>query len=489
MSPNRSLNYLISLVHELISLPHETEWVEFKENNDNPELLGEYISALANSAALHGKAQAYIVWGIQDGSHQPVGTQFAPKKTKVGNEELENWLLKSLSPKIHFQFFEFEMNEKAIVVLEISRAYRQPVQFKSQEYIRKGSYKKKLKDLPEAERQLWRVFDQSPFEDQLAAHNLKDSDVLSLLDYPRYFELLGLPLPADRSQILASLSADEFIQINQAGTWDILNLGAILLAKNLDDFRSLKRKKVRVIFYRHDHRIETHREFMLDKGYANGFQEILNAVLHHLPTNEVIEQAFRKEVPMYPELAIRELIVNALIHQDFFITGSGPMIEIFNNRMEISNPGKPLIEVKRFLDNPPRSRNESLASWMRRIGLCEERGSGVDKVVFQVEVFQLPAPSFEINGDNTVSVLFAHQDLTKMEKPDRIRACYQHACLKYVQRDYMTNSSIRERFGIEVRNSAIASRLIREALDEGAIKPFDEQASKKFMKYIPFWAG
>ncbi len=489
MHPNRKLNYLSSLVHELIALPTETEWVEFKANNDNPERLGEYISALSNSAALHGKAHAYCIWGIQDASHQIIGTHFSPMQTKVGQEELENWLLKLLSPKIHFQFFELEIESKKVVILEIGRAFRHPVQFKNQEFIRKGSYKKKLKDHPEAERQLWRIFDQMPFEDHLAIENLIDTDVLSLLDYPSYFELLDQPLPANREQILATLESDEFVQRNPAGNWDITNLGAILLAKNLDRFRSLKRKKVRVIFYKRNNRVETQREFILTKGYASGFQELLNAIFPHLPTNEVIEQAFRRDLPMYPALAVRELIVNALIHQDFFITGSGPMIEVFSNRMEISNPGQPLIEVNRFLDNPPRSRNEALASWMRRIGLCEERGSGIDKVIFEIEAFQLPAPSFEINGDSTVSVLFAHQQLTKMDKPDRVRACYQHACLKYVQREYMTNASLRERFGIETQNSAIASRLIREALGEALIMPFDANAGRKYMKYIPFWAG
>lgn len=127
-----------------------------------------------------------------------------------------------------------------------------------------------------------------------------------------------------------------------------------------------------------------------------------------VPSNEVIEKALRKTVPMYPELAVRELVVNALIHQDFFVTGASPMVEIFADRIEITNPGQPLVATDRFLDTPPRSRNEGLASLMRRMGVCEERGSGVDKVVFQTEVFQLPAPLFEVTGESTRAVLFAH---------------------------------------------------------------------------------
>jgi hypothetical protein len=101
---------------------------------------------------------------------------------------------------------------------------------------------------------------------------------------------------------------------------------------------------------------------------------------------------------MFPELAVRELVANALIHQDLFVTGAGPMVEIFDDRIEITNPGEPLVDTQRFVDTPLKSRNEGLASLMRRFRICEERGSGIDKVVQQVELFQLPAPLFERPG-------------------------------------------------------------------------------------------
>lgn len=191
---------------------------------------------------------------------------------------------------------------------------------------------------------------------------------------------------------------------------------------------------------------------------------------------------------MYPELAVRELLANALIHHDFSITGAGPMVEIFDGRMEITNPGSPLVETERFLGTPPRSRNESLASFMLRIGVCEERGSGISKVVHQTEFYQLPAPSFESPGESTRSVLFAHKTLNDMNKDERVRACYLHACLKYVERDMVTNSSLRERFGIDKKNSAIASRIIKESTEAGRIKPYDPNQGKKHSKYLPHWA-
>jgi predicted HTH transcriptional regulator len=484
-----SAEYLAGLLHELRQLPNETEWVEFKQNNDKPDEIGEYISALANSAALCGKVTAYLVWGVEDSTRDVVGTSVRPGSSRAGGEELESWLLRLLSPKIDFRFHEFSVEGKAVVLLEIGRAFRHPVQFQGVEYIRVGSYKKKLKEFPEKERALWRIFDQIPFERMIALENVGDVRVMQLLDHAAYFELLGLPAPERHEAILKALQQDEMITASEAGLWNITNLGAVLFARKLADFHRLRRKVVRVVVYKGDNRVETEREQEGAKGYAVGFEGLIGFINALLPANEVIETAIRKTVPVYPELAIRELVANALIHQDFFVTGSGPMVEIFKTRMEITNPGAPLVDTQRFLDSPPKSRNEALASFMRRIGVCEERGSGVDKVVFQAEYFQLPAPAFERAGeDSTRAVLFSPQPLTRMDRADRVRACYLHASLKYVNRDFLTNSSIRQRFGIDVSNKAMASRYISEAVKDGSIRPYDESAAPKLRKYVPFWA-
>lgn len=191
---------------------------------------------------------------------------------------------------------------------------------------------------------------------------------------------------------------------------------------------------------------------------------------------------------MFPELAVRELVANALIHQDLFVSGAGPTVEIFDDRIEITNPGAPLVDTQRFVDTPPRSRNEALASLMRRFRICEERGSGIDKVVFQVELFQLPAPLFENPEGFTRAVLFSHKPLSAMDKAERVRACYLHACLRYVTRQPMTNASVRERFGITPANKATASRLLREALETGMIRLVSADVADKLRAYVPFWA-
>jgi len=322
----------------------------------------------------------------------------------------------------------------------------------------------------------------------MAAENQSEEQILKLLDYPAYFELMEHPLPDNRVGILNALEADQLIIKSDSGQWHISNLGAVLFAKQLTDFSHLARKAVRVVLYKSNNRIETIREIGGNKGYATGFEGLIEFINNLLPENEVIGQALRKSVPMFPELAIRELVANALIHQDFTLTGTGPMIEIFTDRMEITNPGVPLVDTQRFLDSPPRSRNEAIASFLRRIGICEERGSGIDKVVFQTELFQLPAPAFSVTPEHTRAVLFGHKEFKDMDKEARLRACYLHCCLKYVSDQPMNNASIRKRFGIEEQNKANASRILSQTVEAGLIKLYDPEAGVRAKRYIPIWA-
>ncbi len=475
------------LIEELRALPHEREWVEFKENNYNPQAIGEYISALSNSACLENKEFGYLVFGIENETHQIVGTSFKPKEEKIGNQEMENWLATQLEPKIDFKIIESQIKDKPIVVFQIDATLNRPVSFKGISYIRIGSYKKKLKDHPEKESKIWQKIKNIVFEKEYAIRNISVDKVLELLNYPTLFRLLNIPLPPNRNAILEKLEEEKLI-FKRVSKYHITNLGAILFANNLDDFEELKRKAPRVIIYKGKNKLGTIKEQEGKLGYALAFERLVNYVNDKLPSNEEIGRVFRKEVRVYPELAIRELIANAIIHQDFWIKGTSPMIEIFENRIEITNPGKPLIDTNRFIDHSPESRNEILASLMRRMNFCEERGSGIDKVIYEIEAFQLPAPEF-LSGDNYTRItLFSPKSLRQMDKMDKIRATYQHCCLKYVSGELMTNQSLRDRFKIDAKNYPIISRIIRDTLNEGVIKEYDSGSkSRKFAKYVPFW--
>lgn len=476
---------LIELLDELVKQPHESEWVEFKLNFHSAEEIGECISALSNGACIHNQPFGYMVFGVEDRTHIIKGTTFKAKSHKKGKEDLEHWLATRLNPRIDFVVYEFDYESgRHISVFIIPATKRQPVEFLHQSYIRVGSIIRKLNEFPEKQAKIWKK-ETSPFEKEIARDNLKASDISKFLSTETYFDLMNLPYPSTQQGVIDKLVEEGLVV--KAKSYAITKLGAILFAKQLKDFESVERKSVRVIVYQGKNKVETEREQIGVRGYAIGFERLVDWINSQLPANEEIGKALRTESRMYPEIAIRELVANALIHQDLTEKGF-PMVEIFTDRIEISNPGTPLVTPERFID-AYLSRNEKLADMMRRMGFCEEKGSGLDKVIFYNELYQLPPINVIVAENRTRVTIYSYKTLNELDKKEKIRACYQHACLKYVSNEKMTNQSLRERFKIEDRNYSIASRIIREALVDGVIKEDDpENKSRKYASYIPFWA-
>ncbi len=478
---------LRKLVDRLVALSKESEIVEFKENFHSKEEIGERISALANSACLLNQPYAYILFGIKNDNHQIIGTSFRSKKHMVGNEELEVWLLNRLNPRIDFQCFDFEYSDGIFLALyKIPATENVPVKFLNVSYIRVNSSTRQLINYPEKEKQIWKNELTEKFLLNTAIKNLTLSDIPRYLSTETYFDLMHIPYPTSLENVALRLKEENIIN-EYEGQYAITNLGALLFAKNLKDFSTLDRKAIRVIKYKGNNKVETERDMIGSKGYAIGFTGLLEWINGQLPANEEIGRSLRKEVRMYPEIAIRELVANSIIHQDFSVKGF-PTIEIFNDRIEISNPGQPIIHSDRFIDEYG-SRNERLADIMRRMGFCEEKGSGLDKTIFYVELYQLPPIKITVQENRTVVSMFAYKTLNSMDKEERQNACYQHACLKYVSNEKMTNQTFRERLGIEEHNSALASRIIKETITAHLIKEENpENQSRKYRKYIPWWA-
>ncbi len=483
-----TIQELHTLVERLLLQHQENEYIEFKDSNQNPEEIGKRISALSNSATLQKQPYGYLLYGIEDGTQKAIGTNFKPSKTKEGTNELENWLTQLLSPRLDFRIYEFEYQGVNLVLFHIPATVAQPIKFKNIAYIRVGSITRELKELPEKERKIWLNETQSSFEQEPALKNVSAADVIQLLDTQWIFDyFIKTPYPSTREGVLEKLKSEKLIRQTN-GHYLITNLGALLFAKNLNDFDLLARKVVRVVQYKGKSKVFTLKEQLGIRGYAVGFQGLINYINALLPSNEEIDKALRSEVRVYPSLAIRELVANALIHQDFREKGTGPMIEIYEDRIEISNPGKPMVSTSRFIDEY-QSRNEAVAAVMRRVGFCEEKGSGIDKVIFQAELYQLPAPDFQESETRTKALLFKPIALVEMNKKDKIRACYQHCCLCYVSNEKMTNPSLRNRFKIEDTKVSIASRIIRETMEAKLIKLEDpENKSRKHTRYIPWWA-
>ena len=476
------------LIRELQKLPTETAWVEFKHDNYNPHMIGSDISALANSAALHDKSSAYMLWGIDNKTHEIVGTKYNLQTLKKGEQELENWLRSLLSENADFEFQQVQVDNKTVGVLIIYRAVNQTVMFEKVDYIRIGSYTKKLSDYPQVRAQLWDKIRNSNFEERHAKQDLELNVALQMLDYTSYFDLLSTIAPTDNNGIAHYLLEEGIIVKQDNGLYAITNLGAILFAKRLSDFPRLSRKAVRVIQYQGNNRLNMLREDVETKGYAIDLQGLIKYIEALLPSQESISGAIRESKKAYPIIAVREAVANALIHQDFSIAGTSPTIEVFDNRIEITNSGTPLVDIKRIIDNPPKSRNEKLAALMRRMKMCEELGTGWDKIVISCELAQLPAPKIELFEDSMRVTLYAEIPFSNISLEDKIWACYLHACIKHVEGEQLTNSSLRERFGLKDSSAGSISRLIKEAVAVGVIKPLDPTTAPRYMKYIPSWA-
>ncbi len=448
--------------------------------------IGYFYLTIHNSKAACPRKQ-YITPEFQNQAPETLsikGTSFKAKSHKKGNENLEHWLLTRLNQRIDFSIYEFDYKAYNISMFIIPATINQPVEFLHQAYIRVGSITRKLNEFPQKQAKIWKK-DNKFFESQIVKEGLSASDISKLLSAETYFDLLQLPYPSTQKGVIDKLIDDGIVV--KCSNFGITMVGALLFAKDLTVFERISRKTVRIIVFKGNNKVTTLREKLFDKGYAVSFVALMDWLNSQLPENEEISKALREISRMYPEIALRELVANAIIHQDFNENGS-PIIEIYPDRVEISNSGLPLVAPERFIDAYI-SRNEKLADLMRRMGFCEEKGSGLDKVIHYNELYQLPPIQVVISGNRTCVSIFAHKPLSGLDKKEKIRACYQHACLKYVSNEKMTNQSLRDRFNIADHNYSIASRIIRDSLDEGVIKEDNpDSKSRKYASYIPFWA-
>ncbi len=465
----------IAQIDQWISLPSETGTLEFKEAKSqfDSDKLFAYCVAIANEGGGH------LLLGISNNLPREVVGTGAFRDTQKTEEKI----LQALGFRVDLEQIEHP-DGRVLVAIIPPRPPSTPYHYKGAYYMRVGESLQPMTDS-----QLRKIFAENKpnwLEEHSRVANVEA--VATLLDLNRYFELLNFPYPTNNEAAVARLAKEGLIDDLGAGTFGIRRCAAILLAKELALFPELARKSFRVIVYNGNSKLNTKLERQAVSGYAVGFRNAVRFIGEQLPQNEVIKDAIRKEVKLVPDDVIRELLANALIHQDFNQEGTSVMVEIYENRVEISNPGEPLVPVERFIDGC-QSRNEHLATLMRRFGICEEKSSGIDKVVQSAEFFQLPAPDFRIGFHNTIVTLFGPKDFDDMGRDDRIRACYQHCALKYVMSEHMTNQSLRLRFNLPESKSAVVSQVIATAIDLKWVKP-DEKVggSRKFARYLPFWA-
>lgn len=454
----------------------EHQHLEFKEAKQQFDVhkLHRYCVGMANEGGGH------LLLGIAD----------KPPRSVVGTHAFPD--LVALSEKLfHALGFRVDVEEVThphgrVVVFHIPpRPHGTAYHLDGAYLMRSGS---ELTSMDES--QLRKIFKEGE-PDWLEQHSkvgLDAEQVVELLDTQSFFELLHLPYPSGRSGVIDRLLSERLIDIS-GPSFAVRRLGALLLAKRLGDFSDVARKAPRVVVYAGISKLETRLDMTGTKGFAVGFQGLVRFLMTQLPQNEVIEDALRREVKLVPEVVVRELTANALIHQDFTIGGASVMIEIYSNRIEFSNPGEPIVPVERFIDGY-QSRNERLADFMRRIGICEEKSSGIDRVVAAAEALQLPAPDFRAEYRRTLVTIYGPKDFEEMGRDERIRACYQHCVLQWVTAERMTNQSLRARFHLPETKSATASQVIAATIEAGMIKLHQKiGTSKKFARYVPYWTA
>lgn len=206
------------------------------------------------------------------------------------------------------------------------------------------------------------------------------------------------------------------------------------------------------------------------------------------PGGESIDASGRRVVtPELPIVAFREVFANALMHQNLDETGKYLTVEIFTDRVEVTNPGTPLVNPQRFIDTASLTRNSHLGEALRQAHFVEQRGSGWDKIVSALEAEHFPPALIRTNGSTTVT-LSAFRTFALMSPAERIQATYQHAALGFLDNRVINNKSVRKRFGSRDSQAAQATRLLNATTAEGLIRPYDPDAGARSMRYVPFWA-
>lgn len=475
---------LHGLRQSLSPVPHEVNELDWKTSlSTQKDRLAEHLMAFAN----HPNGGC-LVFGVID-SGQVVGIE----QTEVAQivNTLANLGRDAVHPPLALDHAVVLFDEMPLLLVQIPEQDVKPVHRRGktieETWVRSGGTTRK------ASRQevgALMLNSAPPRWEALRASSLLDMDqVLARLDEVTIAKLLERPLPTDSIEMERWL-IEEGLTVPDGRGFYITNFGAVAAARKLDEFGGLARKRIRVIRYRGTNKVDTIDELPGNKGYAVGFEGLIGYLKRALPHSEVIQQSLRTEVSIYPEIALRELIANALIHQDFTVTGAGPMVEIYDDRIEVTNPGTllPGKRPDRLIGTTPESRNEQLASSFRRYRICEERGTGFQKVVRSIELFGLPPLVFTVQEHSFRVTLYAPRKFSDMSQTERIEACYQHAVLQYLSSNTLTNTTLRERFKLHEKHRNQITNLIGDAVASGRVKRKDAGSGKKFAEYLPYWA-
>lgn len=466
-------------------VPHEINELDWKSTlSENKNRLTEHLIAFAN----HPNGGC-LVFGVNDDGAQLVGVNQEQVQKIITT--LANIGRDAIEPALILDHTVIQEEGIPLLFVYIKEQSHKPAHRRGKSieeaWIRSGGSTRKAS---RAEIGALMLHSQAPrWEELRASSALTANEVIQFFDLATIAKLLQRPLPEVPSELMYWLINENMIK-QDGNHYYITNLGGISAACKLSNFDSLNRKRIRVIQYRGNNKIETIDELLGNKGYAIGFEGLIKYLKKILPHSEIIEQSLRQQVSLYPEIALRELIANTLIHQDFSIMGTGPTIEIFDDRISFTNPGNllPSKRPDRLIGTNPESRNELLASKFRLYRICEERGTGFQKIVAAIEIFGMPPVVFTSLENAFQVTLYAPRSFDEMTQEERIEACYQHAVLQYYSSKTLTNTTLRTRFKVSERQRNSITNLISDAVKAGRIKRKENTTGNKFAEYVPYWA-
>lgn len=394
---------LAALLDRLRAEPRETEWLEFKANRYEAQDLGEYISALANSASLLGKPRAYLVFGIQDGTHAPVGTSFDPPAEKAkGNQLLPIWLSLGLQPNLGFEIYPFDYQGNRVVLFEIQPAFDRPVKFYGTAHIRDGTSKTELSRYPDKERRLWNQ--RVDWSAQVCERaTLADLAATALQKARKEF---GTKFP---NQAAEASGWDDTTFLNKAKLTvqgHITNAALLLLAKP-ESGTLLNPAVARISWLLKNERNEDLDYEHLDPPLLLATDQVLarirNLTVRELPGGTL----FPVELTQYDPWVIREALHNCIAHQDYGLRGRIQVVEN-PDALLMTNVGSFLpgsIDTVIRQDAPLEIyRNPFLAEAMVNLNMIDTQGGGIKKM-FQTQRRRFFAlPDYDLTQPDRVAV-------------------------------------------------------------------------------------
>lgn len=397
---------LLNTLDRLLSLPREQCTVEFKSNLANEVEIGQYLSALANVAALDGHDRAWLVWGVADGSHVVTGTRFDPLGTKVGgNQALVMWLQQMTQPRADFQFHEVEHLQGRVVVLEIHPARSAPIAFQHVRYIRVDTHKTRLGEHPDKEARLWaRLGVKEDWSGVVVPEaTMDDLDPEALVAARQRFSefLLRSEPDAGRHEAIRADAAgwsDETL-LNKAHLTKQgrITRAALLLLGRDESAHFLSPADAKISWIPRDAVNATLTSqhfgppFLLATEKA--FSRVRNLTLDHLPDGTL----FPTPVPRYDNWVMREALHNAVAHQDYALGGKINLVE-HPDRLVLTNLGQFIPESVEWMlehQSPPEHyRNQWLIDGMIRLRMIDQAGSGIRRMFTTQRQRLFPLPDY-----------------------------------------------------------------------------------------------